>query len=197
MQLLQAELSALTARAKLLTNKRSTAQGMLDTAIEARQTMLLTGDIEDTKSAQVCQTKIDTATSAIAGFGAAIAALVESIAVAEVKIAAEQLALDRKRASEQLAVQTDALERQLGPWLAITRDLAASAASVGNVHFEADQIGGYLRNAASEIETAVHISVNNLRVSVSAIRDGHHPIPHVQPVEANVQSLDDNTEVQA
>jgi hypothetical protein len=195
---LEAELSTLTARAKLLTNKRTTAQGMLDAALEARQKMLLTGDIEDTSATQACQAKIDTATSALAGFDAAIAALVDSVAVAEAKIAAEQLAADRKRASEQLALQTDLLEKQLGPWLALTRDLAASAALVGTVHFEADQIGGYLRNAASEIETAIHVSVNNLRGSVAAILAGHQPIPRACPVAATrVQSSDERGKVQS
>jgi hypothetical protein len=194
MQLLQAELPALTARAKLLTGKRTTAQGMLDAALEARQKMLLTGDIEDTKAVQACQAKIDIATSALAGFDAAIAELVDSVAVAEAKIAAEQLAADRRRASEQLAAQTDLLEKQLGPWLTITRDLAASAALVGNVHFEADQIGGYLRNAASEIETAVHVSVNNLRGSVAAILAGHHPIPRgSETVKADAATILDRT----
>jgi hypothetical protein len=174
---LEVELSALTARAGLLTGKRTAAQGMLDATLEARQTLLLTGDVEDTKATQACQAKIDTATSALAGFDAAIAALVDSIAVVETKIAAQQNAADRKDASEQLAAQTDLLENQLGPWLALTRDLAASAALVGGVHFEASQIGGYLRNAASEIETAVHVSVNNLRGTVAAILASHHPIP--------------------
>jgi hypothetical protein len=198
MQILQAELSALTERAKLLTDKRTAAQGMLDAALEARQRTLLTGDIEDTRATQACQAKIDAATSALAGFDAAIAALVDSIAVAEAKIAAERLASNRKRASEQLAAQTDLFEKQLGPWLAITRDLAASAALVGNVHFEADQIGGYLRNAASEVETAVHVSVKNLHGSVAAILDGHQPIPREYPIAATrVQSSDEGRKVQS
>jgi hypothetical protein len=43
---------------------------------------------------------------------------VDSVAVAEAKIAAERVAADRKHASEQLAAQTDLLEKQFGPWLA-------------------------------------------------------------------------------
>jgi hypothetical protein len=74
MQKLESELAALNARSKLLTGKRSAAQSTLDTAVDARQRMLLTGDIEDTKAALALQARVDTATSALAGFDAAITA---------------------------------------------------------------------------------------------------------------------------
>ena len=51
MQKFEAELSALTSRAALLDGKRVAAQGMLDIALEARQKLLLTGDIDDNKAA--------------------------------------------------------------------------------------------------------------------------------------------------
>jgi len=180
MQKIETELAALQARAKLLDAKRAAAQAALDAATAARQEMLLAGDLDDAKLAARLQAAVDTAASALAGFDTAITALAASIAEAEAKLAAERLAADRKAASEALATQTDAIERKLVPWLAATRDLAAAASAVGGVHFEADQIGAYLRNAAGEIEAAIAVSVNNLRASVTAIRDGHHPIPREQ-----------------
>lgn len=51
MQKLKAELSALTSRAALLEGKRVAAQGVLDMAVQARQNLLLSGDIDDNKAA--------------------------------------------------------------------------------------------------------------------------------------------------
>jgi hypothetical protein len=64
-----------------------------------------------------------------------IEALALSIADAEAKLAVEQLAADRKAGSARLALETDDFEKQLAPWLAMTRSLVASAATVGSVHW--------------------------------------------------------------
>ena len=59
MQKIQSELAALNARSKLLTGKRAAAQSTLDSAFEARQKALLTGDLDDTKAAMALQAKVD------------------------------------------------------------------------------------------------------------------------------------------
>lgn len=177
MQKLSAELAALTARRTLLEGKQSAAQIALDDAIEARQTFMLAGNLDDETISKKRQGAVDAAVGMLAGFEKPLAALAVSIADGEGRMAAEQLAVDRRVGSEKLTAQTDAIESQLGPWLALTRELAASTAAVGPVHYEVDQIGRYLRNAASEVETAIKLSVGNLRVSVTGILDGHRPIP--------------------
>jgi hypothetical protein len=177
MQKLEAELAALKARAKLLDTKRTAVQNALDSALAARQAHMLDGDLDDTKTGARLQAAVDSTASVLAGFDTSITAQAALIADTEAKLAAERLAADRQAASEALATQTDAIEKQLAPWLARTRDLAAAAALVGPVSFETDQVGAYLRNAASEIELALAVSISNLRGSVAAILAGHQPIP--------------------
>jgi hypothetical protein len=69
----------------LLTGKRSAAQSTLDTALQARQTVLLGGDIDDSRAALAPQAKVDTATSALAGFDTVITAEAALIRDAEAK----------------------------------------------------------------------------------------------------------------
>src|SRR5580692_9344214 len=90
MQKIQSELAALNARSKLLTGKRAAAQSTLDSAVEARQKALLTGDLDDTKATLALQTKVDTSTSALTGFDAAITAQDALIADTEARLATEQ-----------------------------------------------------------------------------------------------------------
>jgi hypothetical protein len=181
MQKLEAELASLTARATLLNTKRAAAQAALDGAVAARQNHMLGGDLDDTARATKLQNAVDSAGSALAGFDTATTSLADSIVRVEAQLAAGRLAADRHAAAEKLTTQTSDLEAQLGRWLALTRDLAAKASAVGYSHIEAGQIGHYLRNAASEIETAITVPVKNLRASVAAVAAGHHSIPR-EPV---------------
>jgi hypothetical protein len=183
MQKLEAELSALTARAALLTAKRTTAQGAFDSAVAARDVHMLQGNLDDEKIGTKLQAAVDSAASALAGFDNVIAAQAALIVDAEEKLAVERMAVERKAASESLAANVDTIEKQLGPWLAMTRDLAADTTAVGHVSFETDQIGAYLRNAAGEVELATAMAIRDLRASVAAIVAGHQPIPRVPQVD--------------
>src|ERR1700691_3863920 len=98
MQKIETELAALNARSMLLTGKRATAQSTFDSAVEARQKALLTGDLDDTKATLTLQAKVDTATSALAGLDGAIMAQAKLVADAEAKLAVERLHGDRKAA---------------------------------------------------------------------------------------------------
>jgi len=187
MQKLEAELSALTSRAALLEGKRVAAQGVLDAAIEARQRLLLTGDIDDSKATLAAQIRVESATGALAGFDIAITALNGSIAETQGNLKIQRLAVARKDASERLARQTDIIEKQLAPWLGLTRALAASTGEVGNVQFEVGQIAAYLRNVASEVEMAITVQSGNLRASVAGIFAGHVPIPSAPEVVVPVE----------
>jgi hypothetical protein len=177
MQTLQAELSALTARAKLLTNKRTDAQGMLDAALEARQKMLLTGDIEDTRATQACQAKVDTATSAVAGFDAAIAALSESVDKTETQLNAERLSVERKAAADAIAINVATVERLVPAWLTSSREIVTAFAALNHT-FEAGQIGGFIANAASEVEVATSVVFVELRNLPQRVAAGDSPIPN-------------------
>jgi hypothetical protein len=176
MDKLQAELAVLAARAKLLDSKRAATQTALDRAVEARQRNLIEGDLENAQAAAKLQAMVDSAGSTLAGYDTAISALAASIVAVEAKLGAEQLAADRKQARDTLIAQTDVIAKQIGPWLALTRDLAASTAAVG-ISFESDQIAGYLRNCASEIEAAGIATIGSLRSYAAGIITGQFPIP--------------------
>jgi hypothetical protein len=176
MQKLQGELATLNARNELLTGKRSAEQSTLDSAVEARQKMLLTGDIEDHKAALALQAKVDSATSALAGYDAAITAQGALISDAEAKLAAERQDADRKAASDVLAGQVAVIDELLGPWVKSSRDLATALDAI-HWRFESAQIGAFVRNAAGEVEGATAMTAGDLRNSIRAIRDGEQTIP--------------------
>jgi hypothetical protein len=184
MQKLEAELSALTARAALLVAKRANAKGAFDSAVAARDIHMRQGNLDDEKIGAKLQAAVDSAGSALAGFDNVIAAQAALIVDAEEKLAVERMTVERKAASESLAANIDTIEKQLGPWLAMTRDLAADTTAVGHVSFETDQIGAYLRNAAGEIEIAMAMAIRDLRASVAAIAGGHQTIPRAPHVAA-------------
>jgi hypothetical protein len=181
MQKIQTELAALNARSKLLTGKRAAAQSTFDSAIEARQKALLTGDLDDTKAALALQAKVDTATSALAGFDTAIMSQAALIADAESKLAVENQISDRKAASDELAAQAAVVDKLLGPWLQASRDLAGALEAI-HWRFESAQMGAYIRSAAGEVENANALTIADLHHSIKAIRDGGQAIPRVPNV---------------
>jgi hypothetical protein len=203
MQKIQSELAALNARSELLTGKRSAAQSTLDLAVEARQKMLLTGDIDDHKAALALQAKVDSAISALAGFDAAITAQSALIIDAEAQLAAERQDADRKAASDMLAAQVAVVDQLLGPWVKASRDLATALDAI-HWRFESAQMAGFIRNAAGEIQNAAAMTAGDLHHSIKAIRDGGQEIPRspgavvvpvpavavAEPVTANPTSPD-------
>jgi hypothetical protein len=185
MQKIQSELAALCARRELLTGKRSAAQSTLDSAVEARQKMLLTGDIEDHQAALALQARIDSATSALVGFDTAITAQGPLIIGAEAKLAAERLDTDRKAASDTLAVQVTVVDQLLGPWVRASRDLATALDAI-HWHFESTQMAAFIRNATGEVESAAAMTADDLKHSIQLMRDGVLAIPSVPNVAAVV-----------
>jgi hypothetical protein len=176
MEKLEAELKTLRARAGQLTAKRSTAQAALDRATAARQEFLLGGDIDDDKTSTKLQAAVDSATSSLAGFDTAIAALGASIADVEAKLTEARQAADRLAASEKLAAQILKIDETLPAWLQLTRSLAGAFESI-SWRAELAQMAHYIRNVASEIENAERLTFPDLHAAVGHIRDGRLPIP--------------------
>ena len=177
MEKIKAQFKAAQARLTSLDTKRAAAQAAFDRAVEARQRFMLEGDLDNTQAAAKLQTAVDNTTSVLGSFGTPIGVLVKNIADLEAQLGAEQLAADRRQGSDTLIAQTDVIAKQIGPWLALTRDLAASTAAVGISSFESDQIAGYLRNCASEIEAAGIATIGSLRSYAAGIITGQFPIP--------------------
>jgi hypothetical protein len=177
MQKFESVVATLKTRGALLSTKRVTAQAAFDSAITARQEMLISGDIDDQKLALKLQSAVDSAASTLGGIDDAISALRVQIESAEQQLAAERQRVERLAASEQIASDVAAVERQIEPWLRTTRDLAASMAALDHV-FEVGQIGHYLSNGASEVEVAVAVTLPQLHALVTAVANGDAPIPH-------------------
>jgi hypothetical protein len=177
MEKLQAIVSALQARASLLTDRRVSAQTALDAAMAARQAMLIDGDLGDDKLATKLQGAVDTAQSSLLGIIDAITALQFQIADAEAQLNAEQDRVKREAASEEIAKNVADVERLLPSWLAASRQIAAAFARVDHV-FEAGQIGGFISGCAGEAEVAAAVVLVELRDLPKMVAAGDRPIPH-------------------
>jgi hypothetical protein len=177
MEKLEAVLTALRKRAKLLTGRRGTAKAALDDALIQRQRHLLEGDVNDEKVSRRLQSMVDSCTSTLTGIDDALAALQAQTNDAEEALNAERLSVERKVAAEQIAANVATVERQIGPWLAASREIAAAFAKLDHV-FEAGQIGSFITNAAGEVEIAAAVTLAELRNLPKAVADGSAPIPH-------------------
>ena len=164
-------------RAEQLSDKRTAAQVELEAATAARQANLLAGDLDDDKVATTLQLRVDTAQSALSGFDDAIKALAVQLADAERELTDEHQRAARLAASKALELDVDVIETKLAPWIDATRELAALLDKHAVFRFETGAIGRFLINAASEVETAMAVTVADLRHAVTAIADGREAIP--------------------
>jgi hypothetical protein len=177
MQKFETALAALRKRAALLSDKRVSAQAAFDSAVSARQAMLLGGDLEDQKLAAKLQSAVDSAQSALIGLDDAISASQAQINSAEQDLAAERQRVERQAASEALAASVASIQAKLEPWLTTTRAFAESLESIAHVRLEPGQIAVYVGNCAGEVEIAAAVMLDDLHRLVSAIAGGQEPIP--------------------
>jgi hypothetical protein len=177
MQKLEAELGKLTLRRDALTGKQTSAQTVLNRALEARQQHMLTGDVNDDTTSAKRQAAVDSAQSALAGYALTLTVLASTISNAEGDLDVERKKIASEAAAQKQAAEVEAVEMALGPWLESTRDLAAKVSVLGNHQHESTLISNYLRNAASEIEPAITAANNEMRGRVDQIRNGTLPIP--------------------
>jgi hypothetical protein len=182
MEKCEAALAALQKRASLLADKKISAQKALDDAVAERQAHMIQGDLSDETRAKKLQGSVDSAQSALLGIIDAITALENRIADAEAALNAESDRLARVAASEALAAQIMLVDEMIGPWVRLTHDLATGLEAI-HWHFESGQMAAYIRNVASEVQTAAAITSKDLRASVEAILAGRQAIPR-SPVAA-------------
>jgi len=171
MEKFEAVVLALRKRGELLGVKRAAAQAAFDSAVAARQDMLISGDLDDQKLASKMQGAVDSSASTLSGIIDAITALSSQMNTTEQQLAEATLTNARQVASEKLAMQIATINKLLPQWLASSRDLAAAMEAVG-WRFETAQQGTFIRNAASEIETASAFTAADLHASVAQILAG-------------------------
>ena len=197
MKKLQSTVAELKQRGEHLASKRNTAQAEFDAAQAARQAFMLQGDLDDENTGAKLQARVDTAASALQGFADAITTLSAQVAEAERVLADEQQRVERKAASESLALDVATIEAQILPWLSATRGLAGNMEKLAGLRFgfEAGSIGRYLSNAAGEVEIAAAVALPDLHRYVSEIAAGREAIPRApQPVPVVLQPPPPKTE---
>jgi hypothetical protein len=181
MQKFESVLAALRKRGELLASKRITAQAAFDNAITARQQMLIAGDLDDQKLAAKLQSAVDSCGSTLSGIDDAISVLQAQTNDSEAQLAAEQERVRRVAASEALATNIANIEKLLGPWLQMSRDLASALEAI-HWRFESTQMAAFVRDCASQVEAASSLTSADLQNTVASIRDGTMAIPsdHVE-----------------
>ena len=162
-------------RAAELAAARAAAQATLNKAVAARQAHLIDGDISDDKIRGRLQTAVSDALSTLEGYDDAIADLNTKIRELDAKLAAERSAAERLAASEALQAKVDVVEGLLPNWLEATRALAAALELLPAT--EAQQMAGYTRSAASEIENAAAMLRSGWQLLLSRSATGGVRIP--------------------
>ena len=177
MSKITSSLGSLKDRSARLTSQRDAANTALEKAKAFRHQNFLQGDVNDTKTAAALQAKVSDAESKLAGLDDAVKAQAERVAEAERQLTDEATKSARKAASEALARDVAAIEAQLAPWLASTRQLASALAKYETFRFECGSIGKYLLNASNEIEIALSVTIPDLKGGIVAVLEGHEAAP--------------------
>jgi hypothetical protein len=180
---LEPELAALRQRAEALDAKRQEAEAELTAATEARQRHLIEGDIDDAKTAQALQDRVNAAASQVVGLEDALAAVGAQIAEIEQKLGAAAAQAERHAAAEKLARDLDVIQKALPLYLDAARRLTDAIEAVGFWHYEIGEVGVFLRSSKPQIETQATFGLQELRAMVEQIKTGVAPIPPAKPAE--------------
>jgi hypothetical protein len=171
MEKLETELAGLRARAETLSTRHKAADAASVDAKARLQRHLLEAALDADEKARA---KLEAAVAACAltrdGYADALAELQAQIADMEQKITAERAAMERNQAAETLALDLDEIERALPDYLAAARRFADALEAV-HFHFEATQIGRFVRDGQSQVDVAAAFATQELRAMVTAIRE--------------------------
>jgi hypothetical protein len=172
MQILQADLDGLKARAALLSAERSTCAATLDAAVAARQAHLLDGDIADRKVSEALHPRVDIVQSALVGLDAAIVELQARINTAEQALTAETRRIKCEADAKALGAVVASLENKFGPWLDSTRAIAADLESLNGHTYQPAPLAAFFRHMAGEAEFALRMTLDDLARSIPAVIAG-------------------------
>jgi hypothetical protein len=190
MEKLETELAGLRARAETLSTRHKAADAASVDAKARLQRHLLEAALDADEKARA---KLEAAVAACAltrdGYADALAELQAQIADMEQKITAERAAMERNQAAETLALDLDEIERALPDYLAAARRFADALEAV-HFHFEATQIGRFVRDGQSQVDVAAAFATQELRAMVTAIREGTAPIPAPKPSVKPVAAIE-------
>lgn len=191
MEKMQKQLNELRSRAAALSHKRAVAEAALAEAMADRETHMLTGDLADEQTGQKLQAKVDSYQSQLGGFAAGITALQPQITAIEQKLTAEQEAVKRAAAADELDKQLAGIEAALPSYLKHSRALADALSEIGHWHFESSQIASFILGDMGQVEFAAGVALAELKRMPTAIRDGHAAMPprKSEPAPADAASV--------
>lgn len=186
MEKLEAELTLLRTRAAALNSRHSAAEAAYDEAKANLQRHHLEANLDADDKARA---KLEAVLAACAvtrdGYADALAEVQTKISGTEQKLAAERSAVERKAASEKLARDLDAVERELPDYLAAGKRFTNTLEKL-HFHHESSAMARFIGNTATQVEVAAGFALVELRGMVNAIQDGVAPIPAARPVSASV-----------
>jgi chromosome segregation ATPase len=155
----------------------------LTEATEARQRHMLEGDLTDEQNAEKLQAKVDSCSSKLTGWDAALNALQAEIADVEQKVAAERAAIERAAAADKLAQQIAAVEATLPTFMSAGGALTDALSAI-SFHYETGEMARFLSNTMTQLEIAAGVSLAELGATVGRIKTGEAAIPRVEPEPA-------------
>ncbi|OSJ36482.1 hypothetical protein BSZ19_04055 [Bradyrhizobium japonicum] len=177
MEVFEAELAALRARAETLASRHMAADAAHTEAKSKLQRHHLEAPLDaDEKARGKLEAAVATCAVTREGLADAIREVLKLIADAEQKIATERAAIERKAASHQLARDLDAVERILPEYLDASRRFVSALEALHH-HFEATEIARFVANATAQIEVAAAFALQELRGMAAAIYNGSAPLP--------------------
>lgn len=196
MDRLEAELASLRSRAETLNNRHRAADAAFLDAKTKLQCHHLEADLNvDDKVRARLEAAVATCAVTREGYADALNEVHAQMAEAERKIAAEQDAIKRAAAADQLDKALSAFEVALPKFLEQARILAIPLAEIG-WHYESGQLKSFIENVAAQIELAAGVNLTELSTIPNAIRQGRQAIPGERAPVPVAAAIDPTPETQ-
>jgi hypothetical protein len=169
-------LDGLRDRSARLQSQQRAAVLALEKAKASLQSHLLDGD-DDAMVTATLQSKVDSAASLLGSLDDAVKVQAERVADAERQIADEKTQASRKAASGEIAADVAKYETQTSQWLATSRTFAKDLQKYSTFRSEIGAISNFVTNAANEVESAMAVTIPDLRDAAKAVLEGREKPP--------------------
>jgi hypothetical protein len=186
---LEADLASMRKRVDVLAAKRAEAKAVFDQAVSERQSFLLEGDLSNERAGGRLQKAVDAAASRVTGFDGALLALQTQLDDVEMKLRAENEAVERELVASEVEATIKDIETRLQPWLENTRAFIAALAPLDHLSFETQQCREFIAKLAGEVELALAVHLPDLRRYATGIRECHMLTPRFPRPEPEVLDL--------
>jgi hypothetical protein len=186
------DIASMRKRFAALVAKRADAKQAFDTAVASREEHLLIGNVDDERTNEKHQARVDSAASKVSGLDSAITAMTLQVDDLEARLRSEQEEAERNRVAGEIEKNLAAVEQQIGPWLASTRTFIATLATLEGVSFEVNQVALFLSKIVGECELALSVVLPDMHRHAEAICAGAMATPNYPKPEPEVVELQAN-----